>query len=98
MFIQFAIKAFLIQSLKYILQADKTNLQKKVAELDDLVKKICGTQTTQPRHGLMRSSTEYNKLPTDSGRQLDRRSQHYKSENSRAHGKLDGHGTDLKFR
>ncbi|WOH15809.1 hypothetical protein DCAR_0935355 [Daucus carota subsp. sativus] len=73
----------LLKAQNDMLKADKTNLQKKVAELDDLVKKICGTQTTQPRHGLMR--------------QLDRRSQHYKSENSRAHGKLDGHGTDLKF-
>ncbi|KAL8157876.1 kinesin-like protein KIN-12C isoform X2 [Apium graveolens] len=88
----------LLTAQNEMLKADKTNLQKKVAELDDLVKKICGTQTTHPRHGLMRSSTEFNKMPTDSGRQLDRRSQHHRSENSRTTGKLDGHGTDLKFR
>ncbi|KAK1387409.1 Kinesin motor domain-containing protein [Heracleum sosnowskyi] len=88
----------LLTAQNEMLKADKTNLQKKVAELDDLVKKLCGTQTTHPRHGLMRSSTEFNKMPTDSGRQVDRRSQHHKSENSRTHGKLDGHGTDLKFR
>lgn len=87
-----------LKARTYILQADKTNLQKKVVELDDLVKKLCGTQTTHPRHGLMRSSTEFNKMPTDSKRHLDRRSQHHKSENSRTTGKLDGHGSDLKFR
>lgn len=33
-----------------MLKADKSNLQRKVAELDDMVKKLIGTQNTEPRN------------------------------------------------
>lgn len=50
------------------LQADKSNLQRKVAELDDMVKKFIGTQTTEPRNRHQMSSSLSRPKDNDHGK------------------------------
>lgn len=101
-------QGLLLKFILCFLQVDKTNLQRKVAELDDMVKKLCGAQTTQSRvqqqmNSLSRSSnSDFSKRLTNSEKQLlrvnDELSQYYKSESSHPHTKLDGRGTESMFR
>ena len=42
-------------------QADKTNLQRKVAELDDTVKELIGTENSEPRNGQQMNSLSRSK-------------------------------------
>lgn len=90
------------------MQADKTNLQRRAAELDDMIKKLLGTQHSQPQnqqhenHMSKVSSSEFGMRLANSEKLLLRvnneLAQYSRPDSPRLHHKQDGRGTGKLLR
>ncbi|KAI3690860.1 hypothetical protein L2E82_49072 [Cichorium intybus] len=78
--------------------ADKTNLQRRAAELDDMIKKLLGTQHENP----MSKPSEFGKRLAESEKLLLRvnneLAQYRKPDSPRVHHKPDGRGFEKRLR
>ncbi|KAM7488000.1 hypothetical protein LguiB_025484 [Lonicera macranthoides] len=99
----------LLTAQNEMLKKDKTNLQRRVAELDDMLKKLFGTQQNthlrtqqQINNSTRPGNPDLGKRLAQSERLLsrvnDELAQYHKSFGSNTHDRLDRRGSETKFR
>ncbi|KAI3505973.1 hypothetical protein L1887_28326 [Cichorium endivia] len=90
----------LLTAQNEMLKADKSNLQRRAAELDDMIKKLLGTQHENPMS--KPSTSEFGKRLAESEKLLQRvnneLAQYRKPDSPRVHHKPDGRGFEKRLR